>query len=429
MRIVLWFMALFAIAVAGALFAGNNHSTVTVFWSPYRVDLSLNLVLLLLAGSFVMLHFALRALSGLLRIPQQARRWRRLQKERAIQSALLDSLSHLFAGRFVRARKAAELVVSLEESVARSSEPLLYAGRLRTISHLLAAESAHALQNTAVRDAHFRQALEQSDRRDAQDVRDGVQLRVAQWAFDDQDAAATLQWLDQLPQGAARRTVALRLRFKATRLAGQAHAALETARLLTKHRAFSETAGQSIARELAIELIRSSHDQVQIQRAWDTLDVSEQHMPDVALEAAERLSLHGGDASVARQWLLPVWDAMVQRPEALALSQRVRLVRILERGFVATDGAPDAEWLTRIESAQMGYPRDAVLQYLAGVICMRLKLWGKAQQMYRQSLSMLRDAELRSAAWCALAEMAEQRQDAKAAADAYKEAVKEVVRR
>ena len=51
MRIVLWFMALFGIAVASALFAGNNQGTVTLFWAPHRVDLSLNLVLLALALS------------------------------------------------------------------------------------------------------------------------------------------------------------------------------------------------------------------------------------------------------------------------------------------------------------------------------------------------------------------------------------------
>ena len=44
MRATLWLVALFGVAVAVALFAGNNQSTVTVFWPPYRVDLSLNMV-------------------------------------------------------------------------------------------------------------------------------------------------------------------------------------------------------------------------------------------------------------------------------------------------------------------------------------------------------------------------------------------------
>ena len=87
------------------------------------------------------------------------------------------------------------------------------------------------------------------------------------------------------------------------------------------------------------------------------------------------------------------------------------LVQVLEHSFAVSGGAPDAGWLGRIEAAQMANPRDAVLQYLAGVVCMRLRLWGKAQQMLRQSLSMLEDSELRRDAWLALAELAEQRQD------------------
>ena len=342
MRAALWLTALFAIAVASALFAGSNHGTVTVYWHPYRVDLSLNLVLLLLAGSFMTLHGAMRALSALLKIPQQARSWRLLQKERAMNAALLDALSHLAAGRFVRSRKAAELVVSLEASVERSGARLPYAGRLRTLSHLLAGESAHALQDRVVRDAHFQQALDESVRRDTQDVRDGVFLRAARWAFEDRDASAALQWLDQLPQGAAR--------------------------LLTKHRAFSETAGKSIARGLALEMVQSAHDPVQVQRIWDALDRSEQQLPEVAVAAAERLLAQGGDALTARRWLLPVWEAMAVRREAMVLTQRVRLVQALEHSFGASGGAPDAAWLGRIEAAQMANPRDAVLQYLAELV-------------------------------------------------------------
>ncbi|HQY77522.1 MAG TPA: heme biosynthesis HemY N-terminal domain-containing protein, partial [Rhodoferax sp.] len=227
MRFALWLMALFAVATASALFAGNNQSTVTLFWAPYRVDLSLNLVLLILLAMFVVLHLALRAINATLRLPQQARRWRLQQKERAIYSALLDSLSHLVAGRFIRARKSAELVVSLEDSVTRGGESLVHVGRLRAITHLLAAESAHALQDKPVRDSHFQQALQHAAQRDVQDVRDGLHLRAARWAFDELDAAAALEWLDQLPQGASRRTLALRLRFKAARLAGQNREALE----------------------------------------------------------------------------------------------------------------------------------------------------------------------------------------------------------
>ena len=80
MRAALWLMGLFAAAVALALFTGDNDGTVTIFWPPHRVDLSVNLVLLLLVGLFVLLHLALRALTAALELPRQARRWRAQQR-------------------------------------------------------------------------------------------------------------------------------------------------------------------------------------------------------------------------------------------------------------------------------------------------------------------------------------------------------------
>jgi HemY protein len=238
-----------------------------------------------------------------------------------------------------------------------------------------------------------------------------------------------MEWLDLMPQGASRRTVALRLRFKAARMASRPLQALEMARLLTKHRAFSEVAGKSIARGLAIEHLNSAHDPVQLQRAWDDLEHAEREMPDVAMQAAQRLLDQEGDAATSRQWLLPVWNMLQQQPDALNLAQKVRLVRTLESGFGSAGQAPEAQWLARIESAQMGNPRDAALQYLAGVVCMRLGLWGKAQQMLKQSLALLQDAGLKRDAWRALAVMAEQRQDAAGATEAYRQALAEAAKR
>ncbi len=163
---------------------------------------------------------------------------------------------------------------------------------------------------------------------------------------------------------------------------------------------------------------------MQIQRAWDALDSAEQQVPEVAFEASERLLAHGGSVAVSRQWLLPIWETMVQGHDMLTLAQRVRLARVLESGFASPDGAPDAAWLSRIETAQMSNPRDAVLQYLAGVVCMRLSLWGKSQQLFKQSLAMLQDSELGRDTWLALARMAEQRQDVEGANQAYREAAK-----
>lgn len=418
MRAALWFLALFGVAVAIALFAGNNQGTVTLFWPPWRVDLSLNLVLLLLLAGFVFVHAALRALAALFDLPEQARRWRTQQKERAMHAALLDALAQLNAGRFLRARKSAQAVLTQEKSLAAAGEPPAYGSQIRGLAHLLAAESAQALQDKASRDEHLRDALAQATARPVatgtQQVQEGALLRAASWALQDRDPQAAMGWLAGLPQGAARRTLALRIKLKAARQARESAEALDTARLLAKHRAFSPMAAQSIVRGLAVDLLNGAHDTAQLQRAWDSLEPAERQMPELAIHAAQRITALGGDAFLARAWLLPVWEQQA----ALGDSLRVKLVRALEAGLDSIDGA----WLARIEAAHQNNPRDATLQYLAGMACMKRQLWGKAQQLLTHAALGLQDMGLHRNAWCALALLAEQRGDERAAADAWKRA-------
>ena len=414
MRAALWLLALFGTAVAIALFAGNNQGTVTVFWAPYRVDLSLNLVLMLLLAAFLLVYGAVRALSALFDMPRQALRWRTQQKERAMHAAMLDAMSHLLAGRFIRARKAAQAALGQERSLATGGHAPANGTQLRTLAHLLAAESSHALQDKSARDQHVKLAMEQAASREAQETHEGALMRAARWSLDDREPDAAMDWLRELPQGAARRTLALRIKLKAARLAQRSADALETARLLSKHRAFSSGAAESIVRGLAVDLLNGAHDVVQLQRTWSSLDAGERAMPELAMHAAQRLTRLGGDAQLAREWLLPVWEHQHELDEA----QKVKLVRALESGLDTLD----SPWLARIETAQRQDPRDAALQYLAGSACMKRQLWGKAQQLMGQAAAGLQDPGLQRGAWRALAELAEQRGDAEAAAQAWKRA-------
>jgi HemY protein len=286
---------------------------------------------------------------------------------------------------------------------------------------MIAAESSHALQDGATRESHLQDALQEAPLRgtpNEQELREGAQMRAARWSLDDRDATAALERLAALPHGAARRTLALRIKLKASRLARQTQEALDTARLLAKHRAFSVSAAQSIVRGLASELINGAHDVSQLQQVWTSLEASERNMPELAIHAAQRLASLGGDAKQVRAWLLPVWERLVNTPDALADHHALKLVRALEAGLDAVD----APWLARIETAQQANPRDARLQYLAGMACLRRQLWGKAQQLLTQSAHQLPDAQLRASAWRHLAELAERRGDDAAAAQAWKKA-------
>ncbi|MFM9880938.1 MAG: heme biosynthesis protein HemY [Burkholderiaceae bacterium] len=425
MRAALGLLALFATAVALALWVGDNPGTVTLFWPPWRVDVSLNLALLVLLAVFLGLHTALRALALLFDIPRQAQQWRIQQKERAMVGALLDAFSHILAGRFLRARNFALQAVAQEKALAASGASPGNALQLRALSHLMVAEAAQSLQDMDAREQHLALALQAAAPRplvhSSPETREGTQLRAARWALENQDPQAALALLESLPVGAARRTLALRLKLKAARQAQQTELALETARALARHRAFSPAAAQSMVRSLATELVQGVHDLAQLQRVWLDLPREDRELPGLAIAAAERLQLLQGPPALVREWLMPAWDAWLAQPPTLTDQQRSRLVRTLQAGLDSLDAA----WLSRLELGQKNRPRDANLQYLAGMAFKQRQLWGKAQQLLTQSVQGLQDTGLRRAAWRALAELAEQRGEAAVAADCYRQAAQQ----
>lgn len=426
-RHVFWFLALAAVAVALALLVGQNHASVTVFWPPFRVDLSFNLLLFGLIALFLLLHLSWRGASSLAAMPGRARRWRTRQLERSAVSGVMDALSHQLAGRFVRAQTAAQDALGHLQQLTDHDLPRH--GQLTALAHLLLAESAHALQNRDMRDRHQRLAMAPGLVRHGNETREGALLRAARWAVEDRDPAAAAAWLAELPQGAARRIVALRLRLQVARMQRDATGALEMARVLAKHRAYSSEAAPSVLRSLVLDAFKSARDMAQLQAVWRGLDPAEQAMPELAVAAAERLHDLGGPedgvqehevalaaeaARLARDAVRLVWADYAQ----LDTHWRARLVRVLARRMdVADDG-----WLARIESAQRQLPNDPYLQYLAGHLCLQRQLWGKAAQLLSQASTGLTDTDLLRQTWCGLARLAEERNDEPAAQAAWKKA-------
>lgn len=421
MKNLFWLVGLAAVAVAFALLMGQNGATVTVFWHPHRVDMSFNLVLTAVVLLFLLLYLALRSLALLRSLPQQARKWRLQQRERLAHAAVLDALSHQIAGRFVRARSAArDAVAQLQAGAGAGMPPLPRQTQMLTLAHLLAAEAAHTLQDHAGRDKHLAQAL--APAADATTTREGALLRAIRWAVEERNVSAANRWLEQLPQGAARRTLALRLKLRVARLAQDNRMALETARLLAKHRAFSPQAARSIVRGLVLASLSDTHDTDQVQAAWDSLDSQDRRDPDVVLAVAQRMHAvadehNAADAHVtARQWVLPVWDDYPRLGDA----HRVAVVRLLSALGTTTDSA----WLARIEAMQREHPADPLLQYLAADIFFQQRLWGKSAQLFQQASKGLQDGRLLGATWCRLAELAEERGDTAAALAAWRQAAK-----
>ena len=297
--------------------------------------------------------------------------------------------------------------------------------QLQLLAHLLVAESAHALQNRETRDDHLASALHPKLAKSAPEAHEGALLRAVRWAVEDRDAELARSRLAELPQGAARRIQALRLKLRIARLGGATAEALETARLLAKHRAFSPQASASIVRGLALDSLREAHDLSQLKAVWSRFDAGERSLPELALAASQHARQLVADpvtdeqereqaSTWVRNWLAPLWPSL---PSLSALQQR-QFVLALEPGLPHLDAAG----LAQLEQAQRQQPSNTHLQYLAGQACMQRQLWGKAAQLLGQASHGLKDAALLRRTWCSLARLAEERGDDAAAQSAWKKA-------
>jgi HemY protein len=416
MRGIVWLLLLSIVATVAAITLGSNDGLVTLHWGVWRVDLSLNLFVLLVVGACLLVIAAARVFDALVSLPRRAAEWRALQRERAAHQALREAYLEMAAGRYSRADKAAQRVLGLTEGareddggrppgrwarpgaaggsrdevvsvdvqglrpegpapspdrLAQGAGPVVPGfAQLRLTACLLSADSLHRLQNRQARDRRLQQALTLAEQAGSRGGTEAARLMAAGWAVEDRDVEEAQRWLGALPPGVARRTQALRLKLQAARLAGRGEEALQTARLLAKHQAFSPVAAQGLLHSLASQMLDSAHDIEQLRRQWQALDAADRRDP-LVVDHAVRRAVALGAPQEARAWLRPLWE----RIDALAREDRERVALSLAE---ALEGL-GADWLAPLEQALAAHPDDSAIAAVVGLALAERGLWGKAR--------------------------------------------------
>lgn len=357
MRIFLWIAVLFLVAIGLAVGAHFDPGNVVLFYPPTRVDLSLNLFLLLALLFFFLLHFLLNAINMTKELPGKVAAYRKEKREREGNLALRDALKALFEGRFGHAEKSAKRAVESPENGG--------------LAALIAARAAHRMR--------------QFDRRDLwlSAIQDDVSLKAArlmttiELLVDDHQPELALAAVQELNASGTRHIHALRLALKANQRARNWAEVLRLVRSLDNHHALHPALSQRL-RELAYEdlLQDPNHDAESIRRLWQTIPAADRAQAFVAVRAADafnRCRLHDEARLLVEKALVAGWDD--------------KLVRAY-RKCAAAEGSPallaQIECCENWRAARAG---DAELALTLGVLCLRQKLWGKAQRHLEQALS------------------------------------------
>jgi HemY protein len=355
MRVLFWFLLLACAAVAIALAARLTTGYALFVAPPYRVELSLNLLLLLVAGGFIAGYVLLRIVRRALGLPEEVRLYRQRQHQERARAKQDAALVALLEGRFGRARQFAEEALAIPHSSG--------------LSALLGARAAIATREFAAAEALLSRA-------DASVPSLAVPrlMLEAEMKLEQGQPLEALAILGMLRKEAGSHTAALRLELRALQAAGRYAEIPPLVDNLVKRKVYGVREGEFVraaahAQELAARVL----DGEGLRAYWSKLTEGEQRNPKIARAAARSFMALGGDREAAEllaRSLEREWDS-----ELVALYAQSR----------PADGAPQLEqaerWLAK-------HPQDATLLYALGVLCERAQLWGKAQTYFEASLAI-----------------------------------------
>lgn len=386
MRAIVWLIVIFALAAGLSLVASHNTGYVLLVSSPYRVQLSLNLFICLLIGSFVAGYFLVRLIRGTLRLPGAVGRMRAQRRKDGAQRNLRDSLRLFLEGRYAQSLKQAAKAYRSGESEG--------------LSALMAARAAHEMRD----EARYQEWIEQASK--VEEIRTARLMTEAELALDGRRFGEASRCLEALRERGERHIAAQRLALRAAQSSGRWEETARLARQLKKHKAMSAEASAAIVRRAHLECLKErAADPAALTAYWNAIPSAEGD-DRLLLERAVPILVGAGKGGLARRLvedlLTREWESGLARSYADCCVEQEDVAAAL----VKAEG-----WLKT-------QPRDAGLLLTLGRLCMRMKLWGKAQSYFEASLSIAPEVQ----AYLALARLSEELQRPADAQNYYRKA-------
>jgi HemY protein len=355
MRFLFWFLFLAIAAVVAALAAKLGHGYALIVSPPYRIELSLTLLLILAVVGFLALYFGLQLAVRTSQMPARVREWRRQQQRERARAKQDAAIVALLEGRYGKAQQDAQEALALPSSSG--------------LAALIAARAAIDVRQ-------FDKAEGFLASRNAQATSLAVPRLTlgAEIALERGQPQEALRLLQALKDEAGLHTAGLRLELRALQAARRFADIPPVVEQLVRRKVFDGAQGEQVRIAAQREQLRSlGHDAAGLRDAWNRLPDTTRTEPKVARVAAQSFLQLGADRealeivsnSLEREWDTDLVDLFgeCRPPDA---------TRQLEQA---------ERWLAT-------HSRDAALLRVLGTLCQRQQLWGKAQTYLEASLAM-----------------------------------------
>lgn len=350
MRNAIWLVLAFAGAVVLALFFRGNHGNVAFFWPPYRVELSANMLLVLLILGFFLLHLLLLFVGKTIGLPGRVRRFREQRRLQNNFRSLQEAVVAHFEGRFDRAERLAASVMVNTTDAGRKDKSAAAA--------LLAARSAHRLGAYQRRDDWTRRAAGRGGR-------NAALMASAEFALEDNQPERALAAVGRISVGGEQQLAALESALAAYQQAGNWDQVFETVRQLKRRGRLAATEADSLRLQAYQQLLnRRDGDADALLSLWKSLAADEKKKGMLAAPTVVALG-KARDAEEARRVAVGFLDEAYDEG-------------VLE-AYASLEALPARQRLEQLERWRLRHGEQPKLLEMLGRICASERLWGKAE--------------------------------------------------
>lgn len=361
MRFFIWIVLFITLPVSSAWLLSHNQGHVTLFWNKSRIDLSLNLFLCITFLSFVITYALLEILSGLINLPVRAKAYRARQRQLKGYEQLLHSVDHLFAGRYSKALKSAE-VAALHEDTA-------------DVAQMIVAQSNHQLKQFTERD----EALEKISHKQYLQAK---QILRGQMYLEERKPEEALTVVANLQKGGARQFMVQNIAMRAHQMLQDWPEVVRIANNLTKRNFLPPLVGQSRIQEaLSHWVAQKNIDAPLLLKQWRDFSELDQKNPTWVRLFAIGL-LRSGSFTEAKRLL----DAYLDQ------ELNASLLSIYPRCADLNNGSPISHLalIQKVEGWLLKDPAQPSLHLALAELCEASQLWGKAIQSCEKVMGLPR---------------------------------------
>jgi len=360
LKTLLWLIGLFSLAVGLTLFAHVNTGYALLFLPPWRIELSLNVFIILLVVFVAVLYFLARILAELTGLPGRVRAWRARRQTNASLKMERDANIAFAEGRYQRAEKLAADAMA----ASRNNESF-------AVNALLAARAAHMIRDFERRDKHF-EAL----RNRLGTTHLASAMTMAELYLDERRYPEASSTLEQVRTISPKLTAAMRLELRLRQAENNPDAVLKLVEQLVRSDALDEEQSRRLHTHACLQkLLQQQMTAKELQEWWRRLPSDDRTHPQLVQAVANNYVALGepDQARAAIEAALDVnWSSdLIDSYGALELEGEA-----LDKQLIKAES-----WLTK-------QPNDHQLLLTLGRLCLAKALWGKAQNYLEASIAV-----------------------------------------